>query len=109
MYRSRRMQPWVRVRVRVRVSVPVEEDAAMGGAEVSAPLNAVPAWALGGRRVHDAPLLVVERVPACVGVGEVLDTGAVRVVPRQRHAGSCSGVGWVWVQGVGGFFLRLGC
>ena len=74
----------------------------MGGAEVSAPLNAVPAWALGGRRVHDAPLLVVERVPACVGVGEVLDTGAVRVVPRSascrvvfgRGLGLGSGRGW---------------
>ena len=94
--------------VAVQRGVPVQEDTSMGGAEVSALLNAVPAWALGGRRVHDAPLLVVERVPARVGVGEVLDTGAVRVAPRQRHAGSCSGHGLGSGSGRGCFFSGSG-
>lgn len=91
----------------VRRGMPVEEDASVGGAEVSALVRAVPARAPDGRRVYDAPLLVLELVPARVGVGEVLDTGAVRGhTVSVSHAAVVFRCGLVRVRGVGWFGAR---
>ena len=90
---------------------PVQEDAAVCGAQVGTLADAVTAGPLGGWRAHQAPLLLVELVPARVGVGEVLDTGAA----TRTHAASESrataprrarGAGWAWVRRVASWDMR---